>query len=81
MPSRLAADDFMKGMRLNIAVEHDDHSFWTNRLRLRDKIAMVEWWNDVTNKLLHLNERIQPFLTIQHDSVDFETITKVKLAI
>jgi hypothetical protein len=27
MPSRLAADDFMKGMRLNIAVEHDDHSF------------------------------------------------------
>jgi UPF0176 protein len=28
MPSRTRlAYDFMKGMRLNIAVEHDDHSF------------------------------------------------------
>jgi UPF0176 protein len=36
----------MKGMRLNIAVEHDDHSFWNWR-KVRDKIV-ADGLNDET---------------------------------
>ena len=35
----LEAYDFMKGIRLNIAVEHDDHSFLKLTIKVRDKIV------------------------------------------
>ena len=31
--------DFMRGIRLNIAVEHDDHSFLKLTVKVRDKIV------------------------------------------
>ena len=49
--------DFMKGIRLNIAVEHDDHSFLKLTVKVRDKIVAdgLEDENfDVTNIGIHL---------------------------
>jgi UPF0176 protein len=50
--------DFMKGIRLNIAVEHDDHSFLKLTIKVRHKIVadgLNDDTFDVTNKGVHLN--------------------------
>ena len=49
--------DFMKGIRLNIAVEHDDHSFLKLTVKVRDKIVadgLNDNTFDVTNIGTHL---------------------------
>jgi UPF0176 protein len=43
----IEAYDFMKGIRLNIAVEHDDHSFLKLTIKVRDKIV-ADGLNDET---------------------------------
>ncbi|HEX8269388.1 MAG TPA: rhodanese-related sulfurtransferase [Flavobacterium sp.] len=49
--------DFMKGIRLNVAVEHDDHSFLKLTIKVRDKIV-ADGLNDdsfdATNIGIHL---------------------------
>jgi UPF0176 protein len=53
----IEAYDFMKGIRLNIAVEHDDHSFLKLTVKVRDKIVadgLVDETFDVTNIGIHL---------------------------
>jgi UPF0176 protein len=50
--------DFMQGIRLNVAVEHDDHSFLKLTIKVRDKIVadgLNDETFDVTNKGIHLN--------------------------
>ncbi len=50
--------DFMKGLRLNVAVEHDDHSFLKLTIKVRHKIVadgLNDETFDVTNKGVHLN--------------------------
>jgi UPF0176 protein len=50
--------DFMKGIRLNVAVEHDDHSFLKLTIKVRHKIVadgLNDDTFDVTNKGIHLN--------------------------
>ena len=52
--------DFMKGIRLNIALEHDDHSFLKLTIKVRHKIVadgLNDDTFDVTNKGVHLNAR------------------------
>ncbi len=54
------AYDFMKGMRLNIAVEHDDHSFLKLTIKVRDKIVadgLNDETFDVTNIGVHLKAK------------------------
>ncbi len=49
--------DFMKGIRLNVAVEHDDHSFLKLTIKVRHKIVadgLNDDTFDVTNKGIHL---------------------------
>ncbi|AWG20723.1 hypothetical protein FFWV33_03790 [Flavobacterium faecale] len=49
--------EFMKGIRLNVAVEHDDHSFLKLTVKVRDKIVadgLNDETFDVTNKGVHL---------------------------
>ena len=49
--------DFMKGIRLNVAVEHDDHSFLKLTIKVRDKIVadgLEDETFDVTNIGIHL---------------------------
>ncbi len=49
--------DFMKGIRLNIAVEQDDHSFLKLTIKVRDKIVadgLEDKTFDVTNIGIHL---------------------------
>jgi len=56
----LEAYDFMKGIRLNVAVEHDDHSFLKLTVKVRHKIVadgLHDETFDVTNKGVHLNAR------------------------
>ncbi len=52
--------DFMKGIRLNVAVEHDDHSFLKLTIKVRDKIV-ADGLNDdsfdPTNIGVHLKAR------------------------
>ena len=51
---------FMKDIRLNIAVEHDDHSFLKLTIKVRDKIVadgLVDETLDVTNIGTHLNAK------------------------
>lgn len=52
--------EFMKGIRLNIAVEHDDHSFLKLTVKVRDKIV-ADGLNDdsfdVTNIGIHLKAK------------------------
>jgi UPF0176 protein len=51
---------FMKGMRLNIAVEHDDHSFLKLTIKVRDKIVadgLNDETFDVTNIGVHLKAK------------------------
>ncbi|MGA9638955.1 rhodanese-related sulfurtransferase [Flavobacterium sp.] len=52
--------DFMKGIRLNVAVEHDDHSFLKLTVKVRDKIVadgLNDETFDVTNKGIHLKAK------------------------
>jgi UPF0176 protein len=52
--------DFMKGIRLNIAVEHDDYSFLKLTIKVRDKIVadgLNDATFDVTNIGVHLKAR------------------------
>lgn len=52
--------DFMKGIRLNIAVEQDDHSFLKLTVKVRDKIVadgLVDENFDVTNIGIHLKAK------------------------
>ena len=56
----LETHDFMRGIRLNIAVEHDDHSFLKLTIKVRDKIVadgLNDDTFDVTNKGVHLKAR------------------------
>jgi len=49
--------DFMQGIRLNIAVEHDDHSFLKLTIKVRNKIVadgLQDETFDVTNRGIHL---------------------------
>ncbi|MGG7034843.1 MAG: rhodanese-related sulfurtransferase [Flavobacterium sp.] len=52
--------DFMKGIRLNIAVEHDDHSFLKLTIKVRNKIVadgLNDETFDVTNIGVHLKAK------------------------
>ena len=52
--------DFMKGIRLNEAVEHDDHSFLKLTIKVRDKIVadgLNDETFDVTNIGIHLKAK------------------------
>lgn len=52
--------DFMKGIRLNVAVEHDDHSFLKLTIKVRNKIVadgLNDETFDVTNKGVHLKAK------------------------
>ena len=52
----IEAYDFMKGIRLNIAVEQDDHSFLKLTIKVRDKIVadgLEDKTFDVTNIGIH----------------------------
>ncbi|WP_338646659.1 rhodanese-related sulfurtransferase [Flavobacterium sp. KS-LB2] len=52
--------DFMKGIRLNIAVEQDDHSFLKLTVKVRDKIVadgLNDATFDVTNIGIHLKAK------------------------
>jgi UPF0176 protein len=52
--------DFMKGIRLNEAVEHDDHSFLKLTIKVRDKIVadgLKDETFDVTNIGVHLKAK------------------------
>ncbi|EIA09889.1 rhodanese-related sulfurtransferase [Flavobacterium frigoris] len=56
----IEAYDFMKGMRLNIAVEQDDHSFLKLTVKVRDKIVadgLNDETFDVTNIGIHLKAK------------------------
>ena len=52
--------DFMKGIRLNVAVEHDDHAFLKLTIKARHKIVadgLNDDTFDVTNKGIHLKAK------------------------
>jgi UPF0176 protein len=56
----LEAYDFMQGIRLNVAVEHDDHSFLKLTVKVRDKIVadgLNDETFDVTNIGVHLKAK------------------------
>jgi len=56
----LEAYDFMKNIRLNVAVEHDDHSFLKLTVKVRDKIVadgLNDKTFDVTNIGVHLKAK------------------------
>lgn len=56
----LEAYDFMKGIRLNVAVEQDDHSFLKLTIKVRHKIVadgLNDETFDVTNKGVHLKAK------------------------
>lgn len=56
----LEAYDFMKGIRLNIAVEQDNYSFLKLTIKVRNKIVadgLNDETFDVTNKGIHLKAR------------------------
>lgn len=51
---------FMQGIRLNVAVEHDDHSFLKLTIKVRSKIVadgLNDTTFDVTNKGIHLKAK------------------------
>ena len=56
----LEAYDFMKGIRLNVAVEQDDHAFLKLTIKVRHKIVadgLNDDTFDVTNKGVHLKAK------------------------
>lgn len=55
--AHLDSYDFLNGIRLNIAIEHDDFSFLKLKIKVRDKIVadgLNDETFDVTNKGVHL---------------------------
>ena len=64
----LEAYDFMRGIRLNAAVEHDNHSFLKLTIKVRPKIVadgLNDETFDVTNKGIHL--KAQEFNNLLED--------------
>ncbi|WPO83112.1 rhodanese-related sulfurtransferase [Chryseobacterium sp. JJR-5R] len=64
----LEAYDFMKGIRLNVAVEHDDHSFLKLTIKVRHKIVadgLNDNTFDVTDRGVHL--KAQEFNNLLED--------------
>jgi len=60
--------EFLQGIRLNAAVEHDDHSFLKLTIKVRDKIVadgLNDETFDVTNKGIHL--KAQEFNNLLED--------------
>ena len=60
--------DFMRGIRLNVAIEQDDHSFLKLTIKVRDKIVadgLNDETFDVTNKGIHL--KAQEFNNLLED--------------
>ncbi len=56
----LDAYDFLKGIRLNVAIEQDDHSFLKLTIKVRHKIVadgLNDETFDVTNKGIHLKAK------------------------
>jgi len=56
----LEAYDFLKGIRLNVAIEQDDHSFLKLTIKVRHKIVadgLNDDTFDVTNKGIHLKAK------------------------
>ncbi len=56
----IEAYSYMKGIRLNVAVEHDDHSFLKLTIKVRDKIVadgLNDDTLDVTDIGIHLNAK------------------------
>ena len=56
----LEAYDFLKGIRLNVAIEQDDHSFLKLTIKVRHKIVadgLNDNTFDVTNKGIHLKAK------------------------
>ena len=64
--------DFLKGIRLNIAIEHDNKSFLKLKVKVRNKIV-ADGLNDdafdVTNKGVHLSAEAFNALTNQDDTI------------
>ncbi|QDP84860.1 rhodanese-related sulfurtransferase [Chryseobacterium sp. SNU WT5] len=64
----LEAYDFMKGIRLNVAIDQDDHSFLKLTIKVRHKIVadgLNDDTFDVTNKGIHL--KAQEFNNLLED--------------
>ncbi len=64
--------DFLKGIRLNIALEQDNKSFLKLKIKVRDKIVadgLNDNTFDVTNKGVHLNASEFNTLTNQDDTI------------
>ncbi len=60
LKDQLDAIDFLKGIRLNVAVEHDNKSFLKLKVKVRDKIVadgLNDDTFDVTDKGVHLNAK------------------------
>ena len=54
----LESHDFMRNIRLNVAIEHDDHSFLKLTLKVRDKIV-ADGLNDETFDVTNIGEHIK----------------------
>ena len=70
--AHLDSIDFLKGVRLNIAIEHDNKSFLKLKVKVRNKIVadgLNDNTFDVTNKGVHLNAAEFNALTNQDDTV------------
>ena len=64
--------DFLKGIRLNIAIEQDNKSFLKLKIKVRNKIVadgLNDNTFDVTNKGVHLNASEFNTLTNQDDTI------------
>lgn len=70
--SHLYSIDFLKGIRLNIAIEQDNKSFLKLKIKVRNKIVadgLNDDTFDVTNKGVHLNAAEFNTLTNQKNTV------------
>jgi UPF0176 protein len=68
----LEAYDFMKGIRLNVAVEQDNHSFLKLTIKVRNKIVadgLNDETFDVTNKGIHLKAQEFNDLLVNPDTI------------
>ena len=54
----LESHDFMRNIRLNVAIEHDDHSFLKLTLKVRDKIV-ADGLNDETFDVTNIGEHLK----------------------
>ena len=68
----MEANDFLKGLRLNTAVENDDRSFFKLIVRLKDKIVadgLTDTTFDVTDKGTHLSAEAFNELTSNPETI------------